>query len=246
MKEQSTYQGFDFDNVWIMDKESIYPFPKLRSTQLQLSENTTDFAGGMGTAFSAYQISKPEHLQAIRGKENSFFELVNDINLSAISAYEPIGTVATPFAGSLNGNGYSISGMNIDMIADKEITAGLFGYVAFSNIKDVKVVGSTIKVSRSNVKKMVYAGGLAGSITDSGIMGSTVNNNISLKSRYIIYTGGIAGQISNSDLSNSGNIGYIYTESLDYESYTGGLLGTALDSSIKKVYNSGKVEASSI
>ncbi|QFK72916.1 hypothetical protein F7984_17625 [Pradoshia sp. D12] len=245
LKEQSTYQGFDFENVWIMDEESMYPFPKLRSTQLQLSENTTDFAGGMGTAFSPYKISKPEHLQAIRGKENSFFELVNDINLSPISAYEPIGTAAVPFAGSLNGNGYTISGMNIDMIADKEITAGLFGYVAFSNIKDVKVLDSKIKISRSNVKKMVYAGGLAGVITDSKISGITVNNNISLRSRYIIYTGGIAGQISNSDLSNSGNIGDIYAESLDYESYTGGLLGTAIDSSIKKVYNSGKVKAKS-
>ena len=245
MKEQSTYQGFDFDNVWVMDKKSIYPFPKLRSTQLQFSENSTEFAGGMGTAFSPYLIAKPEHLQAIRGKENSFFELVNDIDLSAIATYEPIGTAGAPFAGSLDGNGHTISGMNIDMVADKEITAGLFGYVAFSNIKDVKVVDGTIKVSRSNLKKMVYVGGLAGLITDSNISGITVNNDISLRSRYIIYTGGIAGQFSNSDLSNSGNLGDIYAESLDYESYTGGLLGTAIDSGVKKVYNSGEVKASS-
>lgn len=241
MLEQSTYQGFDFEHVWMIDKESGYPFPKLSSNHIQIEENTKDFSGGMGTAFSPYKIADAEQLNAVKNHLNSYFELVNDINLSS---WEPIGTSAEPFTGSFNGNGHTISGLTISLVSDKELAAGLFGYVKSASIQDVGVVNATIQINRGSAKEEVYAGGIAGYLADSRVKNVFTNLQIYASSKYYSYTGGIAGYLSNSEVLNSYNLGKVHSNSGDYSSFAGGIAGLAMDSSLAEVYNSGIVEAS--
>ena len=64
------------------------------------------------------------------------FQLTNHIDLSAWTQWEPIGTTANPFSGSLNGAGHSIYGLTIidDMTqASIKSYAGLFGSVSYYN-----------------------------------------------------------------------------------------------------------------
>ncbi|MGW8429318.1 Ig-like domain-containing protein [Peribacillus simplex] len=245
MLAKSTYEGFDFESVWIKDKESSYPFPKFSSSHIQLKENTSDFAGGIGTAFSPYKIAGTEQLKAVKNYLNSYFELENDIDLSAYSSWEPIGTREEPFTGSFNGNGNIVSDLTINLVSDKELAAGLFGYVNLASIQDLGVVNGYIQINRGSAKERVYAGGIAGHLANSRVEEAFTNNQISASSKHYSYTGGISGYLSNSEILNSYNLGKIYSNSGDYSSYAGGITGLALDSRIAEVYNSGKIDASS-
>ena len=55
------------------------------------------------------------------------YTLGNDIDLSSISNWEPIGTLANPFTGTLDGNGYKISNLVINRPAADNV--GLFGVI---------------------------------------------------------------------------------------------------------------------
>ncbi|MDD3815990.1 MAG: GLUG motif-containing protein [Desulfocapsaceae bacterium] len=68
----------------------------------------------------------------------------NDIDCSGAGVgWEPIGTIATPFSGSLDGQGYEISGLVISRETEDNI--GLFGVTGLgSEIKNIGVVAVTI------------------------------------------------------------------------------------------------------
>ena len=58
---------------------------------------------------------------------NEDYTLGNDIDLSSISNWEPIGTLANPFTGTLDGNGYKISNLVINRPTEDNV--GLFGVI---------------------------------------------------------------------------------------------------------------------
>lgn len=95
------------------------------------------FAGGDGTMEDAYQIEKARHMDYIRLFADSYFELTKNIDIADKSwpeskEFEPIGNMASPFSGVLDGNGYSIENLHIQR---PEIgAAGLFGYTDESSV----------------------------------------------------------------------------------------------------------------
>ena len=80
------------------------------------------FCGTAGAA--TYYISTPEQLDGVRtGHLNDICILSNDINLTTYlggvgsddgKGWLPIGTLATPFTGTFDGNGHVISGLRIN------------------------------------------------------------------------------------------------------------------------------------
>jgi len=62
--------------------------------------------------------------------------LMNSIDLSGIP-FVPIGTALNPFNGSLYGNGYTISGLKIDLPDTDGV--GLFGYAYITSFNDITV-----------------------------------------------------------------------------------------------------------
>ncbi len=73
--------------------------------------------------------------------------LVADIDL-ANAAWTPVGqTGATQFRGTFNGQGYTISNLNIDATAQTgaNYSSGLFGWLNAATIKNVNIAGATVK-----------------------------------------------------------------------------------------------------
>ena len=137
------------------------------------------------------------------------YNLGNNIVLS-YDSWTPIGTNTSPFKGTLEGNGYHISNLKVNV---STANAGLFGYLSGSKVSNMRVSGN-VKTSGS------YAGGIAG-YNDEG---STIENcifNGDVKGGS--YVGGIAG-MNNGDNSQ---IAGCYTQGnvTATNSYAGGIVG---------------------
>ncbi len=177
-------------------------------------------------------------------------KLMADLNLSG-TKWSPIGTIDHPFEGTFDGNGHTISGLNIK---SDGTYIGFFGYAYRSDIKnltlkDVKVTGEvdvggmvgwldggsltncSISGSVDAGKNGFYTGGLVG--YSSGVIGNcsascTVNGN------YVV--GGLVGEeyggVSDcqADGTTSGGI------------FVGGLVGSAYND-VSKCKTSGTVKS---
>lgn len=143
---QSTYgtqtdgawTGFDFDNTWFMIDGQTRPMLRMeRSTQ----------------------ITNANQLQLIAAAPHLDYTLANDINFADevdrnlglwLNGFVPVGDQAGygAFSGSLDGNGQTITG--IDIAVDRSVTDGLFGDVSNAHIFDLTLSDTRIVASNSN------------------------------------------------------------------------------------------------
>ena len=138
------------------------------------------------------------------------FELKNNINLSGID-FTSIATAASPFDAIFDGNGHTISGLNIDEADSKNI--GLFRHTNGATIKNL-ILGDT------NVVGQRYVGALIGTAKDTTIdrvgVNATVNGN-----RYIGgMIGATKGEVSITNSYVNGNVSQTNTNA-----GAGGLIG---------------------
>src|SRR5690606_31676035 len=106
-----------------------------------------NFGGGVGSTTDPYLVEDAYDLDAIRNKLTAHYKLTSNINLSIPPFSEgegwvPIGTrssnVNTRFNGTLNGNGFTISGLYINRPEEQRV--GLFGDVyTASRFYDLKI-----------------------------------------------------------------------------------------------------------
>lgn len=137
-------------------------------------------------------ISTAEELKSFRDSVNGgssysgvTVTLTADINLNN-EAWTPIGKIATPFSGTFDGGGHTISGLLVNSAEDCQ---GLFGYVDFgSSIQNLSVVGSVTGANhvggiagwtRGAIANCTFSGTVTGSVTAPGPTGP--------------YAGGVAG-----------------------------------------------------
>ena len=129
-------------------------------------------------------ISTAEELQAIHnGDLSRNYVLDNDIDLSSIANWTPIGTENAPFTGTFDGNGHSIKGLYIN--ASDSNYQGLFGYVDSGTVKNLTVSGSVSGTGD-------YVGSVVGWNN-----GGTVENCCN------------TGEVSGGDVSAGGVVGYL-------------------------------------
>ncbi len=120
---------------------------------------------GEGTDASPYAISNEDHLKFMGDHLSSHYVLSNDIHLS--DAWTPIGTNLNPFQGSLDGQGYSITGLSINA-ADSDYL-GLFGEIGSTGVvKNLTIDGAVLDGNN-------YVGVLAGS-SQGNIDNVTITN----------------------------------------------------------------------
>ena len=145
----------------------------------------------------------------------------------------PIGTKTNPFSGTFDGNGNTISGLNICNprstsynTSDQDNSVGLFGYVSGSgSISDVTLddinIGANIGTPPSTSRQGQSMGALVGRIDDSAAVEISdvhvKNLNISGYSKYI---GGILGRGT-----FGGSISDCSVESAVFEPHNGGQVG---------------------
>ena len=146
------------------------------------------YAGGSGTKADPWHIKTVEQLQNVKENLDGNFVLDNDLDLSSVANWEPLGGYAelgeTEFTGTFNGKNHQISNLTIASV--KLIGGGLFGFISDGGI--VK----NLKLRDFNIKGCMFAGCLAAMAEGDGYVKNitlTGNNNIS----GIMYIGGILG-----------------------------------------------------
>ena len=206
----------------------------------------SDFASASATTM-IFIISSAADLAAIRANNTTLirnYDLTDNIDLSDIANWQPIGNLTNKFTGSFNGNGYNISGIS----SSGYQYAGLFGYVENANISNVGVLVGNISSSSSHLSSSSYSGGLVGRARSSRISNSyaVVEGSISSSSSSDTFpsfsnSGGLVGRASDSEISNSyavveGSISSSSSSRFSSSSYSGGLVGSAGRSPISNSY----------
>ncbi len=249
LKIQDTFVGFDFDAVWAFDETlETHPFPVLKNvlhveSEIEAGGNTSEFAGGHGTAYSPYLISDKMHLNNVRNYLDAYYKLLCDIEFTDADFAEdgdyyndgigwtPIGDNTNAFTGVFDGNGFSVKNLKLGIESrDGDIYAGLFGYNQGA-IYDFGMVGGDISATSSKSSYRAYAGGIAG--YNEGVIKNCYNTgSVSASS----YAGGIAGHNEGviTDCHNTGNV--------SASSYAGGITGRNYGT-ITNCYNTGNVSA---
>lgn len=173
-------------------------------------------AGGAGTASNPYVIQTPAELQSIQNDLSAYYVLGNNLDMSGYN-FVPIGSTAAPFFGNLDGKGYVISNLTIDLSDTSNI--GLFSVIMGGTIKNIKFDNCSLS-GNNNV------GVLSGRGQSSPSSSTPLHiDSIEVKNCNIIsesgLVGGITGVLSGNVIisgcdiitstitSNSGNLGGI-------------------------------------
>lgn len=228
---------------------------------------------GTGTEADPYVITTLTDLQNMNNDLDAYYVLGNDIDASGTAAWNggegfvPIGSSATPFTGTFDGKGYTITGLTIARPATDYV--GLFGYVkADTDYPDVQVknvilaavditgddkVGALIGLAEDaelgavavTVRDVTIAGTITGDYYIGGVVG-VIDGNLGSTSTYsdcttsCTVTGGayVGGFV--------GDLGYATvarcyaTGAVSGEAYVGGFAGTIVNyGDVDKCYATG-------
>ncbi len=141
----------------------------------------------------------------------------------------PIGRSSYYFTGTYNGNGFAISGLYINRPTSSYV--GLFGYVSYGEISD-------LKVSDSEISGNGYVGGLVGYNYYTTVTNCSYTGTITGAGSRV---GGLTGQSYHSSVTDCYSSGTV-TGSGDY---TGGLVGyNYISSTISECYSTCEVTGS--
>lgn len=137
------------------------------------------------------QIYDVAGLDGIRSNLAGHYCLKNDIDLSGVSRFRPIGGIRNPFAGSLDGGGYTIKNMTI-VCGQNRSACGLFGVMSGTV--------SNLILSDANVRhpREASTGALAGFVNSGEV---TNVHSSGLVSGFLV--GGLVGQIYNGTITRS-------------------------------------------
>ena len=196
-------------------------------------------AGGTTKSIDYYQlVNDATDLQnvATNGLSKNYM-LSDNIDMSGVSAFTPIGDSTAPFKGKFDGMFYAVEGLNVNT-SNKE--AGLFGSVNNARIENLGIVGATV----TSTNKTGLVGGIVGEAKGSSV----------LKNLYSEADASGNGQISGGQVAGGlvgkMNSGTSLTTSYNATPVTsgtfagGGLVGRIEDgSTITDAYNVGTVTA---
>ena len=119
------------------------------------------------------------------------FKLTNDIDLSAIENFTPIGYVSSsdsyPFAGTFDGDNHTISNLTI---STSYYQAGLFGYVSGGTVQNVKLFNANVTGGNGTTGNRV--GGLVGELIGS-VINCTLGGTVNISRSGVGYAGGLVG-----------------------------------------------------
>jgi len=217
-------------SIWLMSSTVMYGY------------GLPSFSGGAGTEADPYKIATLADLNTLSTTTahwvaGRYFKQTADIDASSTSTlnsgagFSPIGNMDTQFNGNYNGDGHTIKGLYINRPTTDYV--GLFGYIAFGEIKNLGVlnvaitgrdiVGGLMGGNNGLVSNCYSTGSVVGTNTVGGFVGS---NTVTMSNCYSTgsvvgtsYVGGLLGY-------NMGGVGNCYsTGSVVGTSYVGGLVG---------------------
>ena len=196
---------------------------------------------GDGTQAAPYQIENGEHLAWLADKVNNstsvtklYAELTDDIDLGG-NPFTPIGKDFHEFSGVFDGQGYTVSGLNVTDVAN----AGLFGTAKDATIRNVVVRGNVTGTDNA-----------AGILAKAKTTACTIENCGNEAVVNVIksgggYAGGILGYaITSTTVTNCYNSGAVTSKGSTSYSRASGIVGYLSGNGSAKIttcYNTGKV-----
>ncbi|MBV7504813.1 InlB B-repeat-containing protein [Bacillus sp. sid0103] len=179
-------------------------------------------------------------LDSIRNNFSANYILMNDIDVSEIENWTPIGSEGTPFTGKFDGNGYGINKLSVQISSDQPIYAGFIGYAKNATIQHLTMNNATVNVQNSSLvsnTSFAYAGAILGYGYNVNLVDNVVSGNISANSKFTAYAGGHAGYLDasyngSSSVSNSRN-----TATVRAKTAVGGIIGRAYRATLSNVTN---------
>lgn len=257
MLKQSTFKGFDFENIWTVQEGISYPYFKGMEPVLPgtlVDDGSTFLLAGFGTESEPYQIWYNGDLKLIGKYEFSldrYYKLYADID----GNYSDYG-IAGLFSGSFDGNGKTIRRLEIERPDDDNV--GLFSELA----SEAKVFSLVIKGSyvtgKNNVGSLAgidhgaeiyrvavdsvhvygkkYVGGMAGKKMGGRVEESYSKGKISADQ----FAGGLFGSVSKTSVLNSYS-----TMAVSGSSYLGGISALVDSSNVQNVYSANRIVGAS-
>ena len=238
-RQQATYTGFDFTNSWVMYESSTRPMLR--------NEHST-------------VIATPAALQLMALDPKASYTLGADIDFgSAFTAdsgryaglwgaggFVPVGTSASKFTGSFDGQNHKITGLTIDRPSTSYV--GLFGYAdAGAAISNVTLSGGTV-TGQSNVGALVgylRQGTVTNAASGATVIGAgtgagEVGGLIGVNDAGTVTSSSASGSVTGSGYDVGGLVGYLVnggvitksfatgsvTGNSSGQGYVGGLVGT--------------------
>ncbi len=172
-------------------------------------------------------ISNCTQLQAINDNLNISYRLTASFSCEGVE-FAPIGDFGSPFAGSFNGQNYTVSDLTI--VGGSTDNIGIFGATDAATIQNLRL--DNIHISgRDDV------GGLVGFANTDTTITNIRARDLTVSGRD--YQGGIVGFLLESTMSGS----YVMSGSLAGRYEVGGLLGRMRDSTAMNIAYAGTVDA---
>lgn len=232
MLSQSSYESWDFENVWTIDEGNSYPYFKGARKILPgtvVDDGTKNVLDGLGTETEPYIITNYDELKLIGHYEYALdlcYKLERNITVwSSEGNFDPI----QKFTGTFLGNNKKISGLKINQGETDNV--GLFSALGAG----AKVSALTLDSITVNGGKNV--GGLVGFDEGAALDSIVVRGTIQGEN----FVGGIAGQKTGGSLSLSYSSGDVKGND-----YIGGLFGSLENSSAKDCYSVAFAEGNSL
>ena len=177
-----------------------------------------------------YCIASEKQLQWFAAKVNGGDTAISGkltANIELTEAWTPMGSQKQPFTGSFDGDGHSISGMDITYAATSGSAPylGFFGYVKGTADKKAEIRNLTLSgkldITENYRNSYAYSGGLVGGAEYVSFTDITTNVAVTAKKGSApypwSYVGGFAGTVKNADFLRCVNNGTVTTDG-DYVS----------------------------
>jgi len=210
-----------------------------------LHANAAVFAGS-GTEEDPFLITDADELYMVRSYtgRSYFFRLENDIDLTEFisenfpeNGWSPIGSSSSPFCGTFDGNGKTISGLTINNSTGNGL--GLFGYFR-GILKNLTVKGAV--VGNDNIGGIVGLAELYSSTEATSILDCRFEGSVSGHSG----VGGIVGRMNDQNHTRYLNIRRCGVKGTVVGSnyYIGGVVGSCSGHEIQECWMSGEIKGS--
>lgn len=211
------------------------------ATAAACSSVASSYGGGAGTLAEPFQISSAAHLIRLSATSadwtGKYYIQTASIDLGSCD-WTPIGTAATKFTGSYDGQGNAINNLSINILSGSIDNVGLFGVISGATIKNLIIRGE-ITSNRNNTGALV---GTGTAIALSQI--SQIRSEVNIANTGGGYAGGIVGDamgvaVSYSSYSGSISASNEYGQIAGISGYNSGATNAKVSSSYVRATISG-------
>ena len=194
-------------------------------------------------------------LEKIRERLDGNYILAQDIDLSGVEGFMPIGSEEEPFTGTFDGNGHTISGVNIRVTyecqnGDKPRSISFFEAVSGGTIRNVNMssayyLSQVFGFSGENPPlSYAQAGGIVGLLTDGGLIENCSVSGTVASIGYnftFVRSGGIAVSCVDSVIRNCSCTAAVFAATDYANAMAGGIAAWSSNSEISNCFVGGRM-----